>query len=91
MMPPSGMSHLDLNDPQDVQLLVDRGWAWRSGPKTLQRIFRLIADGSVTRKPEAETPEVTAYLDKVAPIQPEQPAPLEPGEVLPEPEEPPVG
>lgn len=61
----SGVQRLDINDPKDVQYLVDTGLAWRSGPQSLQTIFRFITEGDVTRKPERETPEVRAYLDKL--------------------------
>ncbi len=71
-----GLTHLDLNDPKDVQYLVDTGYAWRSGPKSLQRIFRLIVTGAVKRAPTKETPEVTAYLDKFVPLT--GPSPVEP-------------
>lgn len=72
-MPPLP-TRLDINDPKDVQYLVDTGLAWRSGPQTMQAIFRLIQNGDVTRRPSNETPPVTAYLDKVAPVAPvEQP------------------
>lgn len=68
-------TRLDATDPKDVQLLVNSGLAWRSGPKTLQGILRLIQDGTVMRRPDKEPPEVRAYLDKVAPVAPvEQPA-----------------
>lgn len=84
MQPP--IQRLDVNDPADVQTLVDKGWAWQSGPKTLKVIFGHIMSGAVTRRPETETPEVTTYLDRIAPIKPER-VPLEPGQVLPDPEE----
>lgn len=88
---PSTIQRLDANDPKDVQLLVDSGLAWRSGPKTLQGIFRLIADGKVKRNPAKETPEVKAYLDKVAPVADEAEATAEPVEpTSDEPVEPPV-
>ena len=61
----SGLLRLDIHDPKDVQTLVDRGWAWRSGPKTLEIIFTHIADGRVTRVPDLETPQVRAYLDRL--------------------------
>ncbi len=94
-MPPPGTQRLDVNDPKDVQYLVDTGLAWRSGPQTMQVILRHIADGAVTRKPEREPPEVRSYLDKLAAPE-EEPAtppdgsvqPVEQPEVLPV--EPPV-
>jgi hypothetical protein len=69
------MARMDLNDPTDVQALVNNGYAWKAGPKSLQRIFRLIVSGQVKRVPEKETPQVSAYLDKIAPIAPE-PSPV---------------
>lgn len=61
----SGLLRLDVHDPKDVQTLVDRGWAWRSGPKTLQIIFAHIVGGQVTRVPDLETPQVRAHLDRL--------------------------
>lgn len=99
---PGGIVRLDVNDPQDLQVLIDRGLIWRSGPKDLQTAMRAIQNGEVKRAPDKEPPEVRAYLDKVAPVeelpgQPEEAEPAEepneapePGEVAepPEPESP---
>lgn len=79
----NGIARFDINDPEDVQRLVNTGLAWRSGPKSLQAIIRLIAGGQVQRRPDKEPPEVRTYLDKVAPE-----APVE--EPIVEPVEPPV-
>jgi hypothetical protein len=83
---------LDTKNPEDVQMLVNTGLAWRSGPTTLQAILQLIETGAVQRVPERETPEVAAYLDEAAPLAPPKSQPLEPGDVLPElpEEEPPL-
>lgn len=61
----NGPARLNVNDPADAQKLVNTGLAWRSGPATLQVLFRLIQSGEVTRVPEKETPQVRAYLDKL--------------------------
>lgn len=84
---PGGVVRLDVNDPKDVQVLVNSGLAWRSGPKDLQTIMHFIVDGEVTRRPDKEPPDVRNYLDKVAPTgEPESPAEDagEPGEEQPE-------
>lgn len=72
-MSPGGMARYDVRTPEDAQVLVNNGVAWRGGPKTIQTIIRLIMAGSVKRNPSKETPEVTAYLDKVAPVSPVEP------------------
>jgi hypothetical protein len=58
-----GMVRFDINDPEDVQKLVDSGYAWRAGPKTTDRIIDMIERGLVTRRPEKEPPAITQYLD----------------------------
>lgn len=69
MSQPEGrtITELDLTNPRHVQLLVDRGWAWKSGPKTTQDILKLIISGDVKRKPEKEPLNVKTYLDKFVP------------------------
>lgn len=61
---------LDINDPKDVQGLVNTGLAWRSGPATLRIIFDHIEAGRVTRNPAKETPEIASYFDGAGPVEP---------------------
>lgn len=72
----NGVARYDTSDPEDVQVLVNTGLIWRGGPKTMQKVIMLITNGQVTRSPEKETPEVRAYLDKIAPVE-EPPNPQE--------------
>jgi hypothetical protein len=65
----SGLVRFDIDDPADLQVLIDRGLVWRSGPEDLQTVMRAIQEGTVQRAPDKEPPEVRAYLDKVAPIE----------------------
>ena len=65
-----GFARLDMSKPEDVQLLINTGQAWRSGPQTLQKVLRMVTSGDVTRVPAKETPEVAAFLNKVAPVEP---------------------
>lgn len=75
-----GVRRIDITNAEDVQYLLDTGLAWRSGPQTLQRIFAMLQDGKVARRPERETPQVKAYLDKVLGAQPVEPADVTPAE-----------
>jgi hypothetical protein len=63
-----GLVRLDIDKPDDLQLLIDRGLIWRSGPKTLQKVFKSIQNGDVQRRPDREPPEVRTFLDKVVPV-----------------------
>ena len=72
------MIRLDIDDPKDVQYLVNTGYAWRSGPKTLQKIVLMIADEKVARNPAKEPPEITAFLDRLLADDEEEPELLNP-------------
>ncbi len=75
----SGMVRINLQLASDVQLIVDNGMAWKAGPESLKTIFDLITSGAVKRNPAKETPEVTKYFDKVAPLTNASPVtPVEP-------------
>lgn len=65
------IAHYDLNDPEDLQVLIRTGLVWRGGPKAVQRALRAVQDGTATRYPEKETPEVSSYLDKLGVARPE--------------------
>ena len=77
-MDDGGMFRLDIDNPRHVQYLVNTGYAWRSGPKTLQKIVLMIADGVVTRNPAKEPPEITAFLDRLLTDDDEEPELLNP-------------
>ena len=91
-MTSGGLLRMDINDPEDLQVLIDRGLIWRSGPKTMQKVLDSIVRGLVKRNPEKEPPEVRAYLDKVKPLDAPAPelAPADETEPVPEPVEPTV-
>jgi hypothetical protein len=59
------MAHYDVNDPADLQVLVNSGLIWKGGPKTVQKAIDAITDGTVQRAPDKEPPQVRQFLDMV--------------------------
>lgn len=76
------MARYDLNDPEDLAVLIDRGLVWMGGPRTTQLALKAIVDGVVPRPSKNVPPEVNAYLDKLGiPPAPEAPGvPAEPSD-----------
>ena len=65
----NGVARYDMSNPEDVQVLVNAGFVWKGGPKTVQKAIMFITGGQVTRNPEKEPSNIRVYLDKVAPVE----------------------
>lgn len=89
----AGMARYNLDDPEDLAVLVDRGLIWKGGPKAVAKALSAIKRGDVPRPTKNVPPEVSAYLDRMGipvggtedgdPTVPAEPSDLDP-------EEPPV-
>lgn len=70
-----GMARYDINDPKDLQVLINSGFIWKGGPRTIQKTVDALLAGTVQRAPDKEPPEVAAFLDRALAPAVEQAAP----------------
>ena len=60
-----GMARYDLNNPEDLAVLIDRGLIWKGGPKAIGRAIAAIRRGDVPRPTKNVPDNVNAYLDRL--------------------------
>lgn len=59
------VARYDLNNPEDLAFLIERGLIWKGGPKSVQKALRAIQSGDVPRPTRNVPPEVDAFLTKL--------------------------
>ena len=57
------IAHYDINDPEDLAVLVDRGLIWKGGPAAKSKAVNAILRGDLPR-PANVPPDVAAILDR---------------------------
>lgn len=59
-----GMARYNLDDPEDLAVLIDRGLIWKGGPAAYNKAIKAVLSGAVPRPTRNVPPQVEAIFEE---------------------------